>query len=162
MQALIGALPWLLISVPLAVIVHELGHAAFGRLAGLQIKRIAFGFGRTLAKFQIGKTELQLNAAIFSGGYCQPYPPLVWAPWREALFSVGGLLANAIAAIALCLVLWHSELSEFAEFTVILFASPQLALAIGTAIPRKTARGGTDGYHLLGLYWGKSRLKAGP
>jgi len=56
--------------IMLLVIPHELGHAFFMQVFGLQIKELSLGFGKLLAQTNIGDTLLSLRA-IPLGGYAE-------------------------------------------------------------------------------------------
>ncbi|HEX4943991.1 MAG TPA: RIP metalloprotease RseP [Usitatibacteraceae bacterium] len=59
-----------LVTVGLLVVVHELGHYAVARLAGVKILRFSIGFGRSLWMRRLGKDRTEWVIAAFPlGGY---------------------------------------------------------------------------------------------
>ena len=83
---------------PLTVIVHELGHALFGRLAGLRIPTVELGGGLGLRVIRIGGCQIRLHGLFFLGGSTQ-YADLSAdrARLRTAFGVAGGPLFNAAA-----------------------------------------------------------------
>lgn len=88
------------------IFVHELGHFAFGRLAGIPISRVSLGVGRALCSFRRGGTEYRVSM-IPVGGYVLPElgdrgQGFLRAPVRaRVLFTLGGPIANVVLAYAL-------------------------------------------------------------
>jgi hypothetical protein len=52
---------------PLAVVLHELGHALTGLCLGLEVGAITIGFGPTLAQFQLGGLPVRFHTGLLSG-----------------------------------------------------------------------------------------------
>lgn len=115
----------------LGVFVHELGHAGFGRLVGLRIRKISIGGGPALLRLRFGETRLEFSA-FPSSGRVTPYLILPYRRLPLVIFIAGGAIANL--AMAGCLaglqraVDRHSdwtgalELLTFMQVAVLLFA----------------------------------------
>jgi len=92
------------------ILIHEAGHFAAAKWAGIPVTRFSIGFGRRLWGFKYGETEYRV-AWIPCGGYVmldledeQAYFAL---PLRKrVVFALGGPVANVLGAI-LCLSLIH-------------------------------------------------------
>lgn len=98
--------------IGILIIVHELGHFAAARVAGVTVERFSIGFGPKLLKVKRGETEYALSA-IPLGGYVkmagtdisehptgESYPPNTF-PGKPA-----GVRAFIIAAGPIANVLW--------------------------------------------------------
>jgi regulator of sigma E protease len=85
------------------IFVHELGHFAAGRLAGIPISRVSLGVGRALWLFRHGGTEYRVSI-IPLGGYVLPElhdrgKSFLATPVRARMwFTLGGPLANVVLA----------------------------------------------------------------
>jgi hypothetical protein len=91
-------------ATPLAIAIHEFGHAAAGMLVGERVYRIRIGVGVTLKEFYIGETQVligrELNSGIvYSGPSVRP------GRWRTAISLLGGAAANLGAAAAIIALL---------------------------------------------------------
>ncbi len=67
------------------LVVHELGHAIAARLVGWRVSEIVIGFGRELARFQLGSTLVRVKAAPVEG-YVLPSPIRLRSPRLESAF----------------------------------------------------------------------------
>ena len=83
---------------PATVLTHELGHALFGRLVGLEIPTIELGDGFGLRTVSLGASRIELRGLFFMGGSTH-FVDLSPAPsrWRVAVGVAGGPLANGVA-----------------------------------------------------------------
>lgn len=52
---------------PAALVIHELAHAVTGRLVGLEVGGIVFGYGRAIWRFHLGAVPIRLNMWPLSG-----------------------------------------------------------------------------------------------
>lgn len=86
------------LSLVLAVAIHQLGHVLFGRLAGYRIRVVRFGRGPTLLRLRIGLGLLVVNALPVSGAV-STYRTLETVRWSRVLLIAGGCVANATALI---------------------------------------------------------------
>ena len=95
----------ILILLSLLIVVHEAGHLAAARLAGIPVAEFAVGFGPKLWSRRRGRTEYSLRA-IPLGGFVLPD---IGAPSelravplpRRLAFFLGGPLANLAAVLPL-------------------------------------------------------------
>src|SRR5262249_37696938 len=86
----------LVLSSPLAIVVHEFGHVAAGRLVGRKIYFVALGIGDSLKTFQIGEMQISVGRELHRGYVCG-FPVRPEARWRTSLYYLGGALANLAA-----------------------------------------------------------------
>ncbi|MFN0054646.1 MAG: DUF4192 family protein [Planctomycetales bacterium] len=85
----------------LACLIHELGHAVLGRLAGLSIYRIALAAGGSvLFRRRFRDCEFVLNSVPFGGHTLAAPKPGEWLRLRVCVFLLGGCLANILAISA--------------------------------------------------------------
>jgi regulator of sigma E protease len=101
----------------LLILIHEAGHLAAGRLAGIPIAEFAVGFGPRLWSWRRGSTEYSLRALPL-GGFVLPALAddaelRTFALRRRLAFFLGGPLANLLAAVPLFAALnWaHGRIS---------------------------------------------------
>ncbi|MGE0490063.1 MAG: site-2 protease family protein [Vulcanimicrobiota bacterium] len=85
---------WLLLCLPVAAVLHELGHLLMARLLGFRPWCIHLGFGPMVIRGRWKELEVTVSAFPFTG-----YPELLSQPgrWRWSLYLTGGMLANAAA-----------------------------------------------------------------
>lgn len=92
--------------VGLLIFLHELGHFAMARWAGIPIARVSLGVGRALWSFRRGGTEYRISL-IPIGGYVLPdirdggRQFLSTPVGSRILFTIGGPLANLLVAFVL-------------------------------------------------------------
>jgi regulator of sigma E protease len=92
--------------VGVLIFLHELGHFAMARWAGIPITRVSLGVGRALWSLRRGGTEYRISV-IPIGGYVLPDirdggASFLATPVRaRILFTLGGPLANVLVAFAL-------------------------------------------------------------
>src|SRR6185369_13119483 len=89
-------------TLSLIIILHELGHFLVAKWMGIPIARFSVGFGPKLWGFKLRETEYWLSL-IPCGGYVLPALENLDAfekiPLRRrVLFSLGGPIANIVAA----------------------------------------------------------------
>src|SRR5690242_16170372 len=110
-----------IVSFVAALVLHELGHYLAARVCGVPIKRAGFGWGPKLFGVQVRNVDYELRL-LPVGAYIQlDMAALQTRPLVQQLFVLGaGIGMN----FALAIVTWGS-----------LFASLNLALAIGNLIP---------------------------
>ena len=92
----------------LLILIHELGHLAAARLAGIPVASFSVGFGPKLWKRRYGQTEYSLRAFPL-GGFVAPATDereLNGIPLRKRLiFFLGGPLANLFVALPILSIL---------------------------------------------------------
>jgi len=86
------------------ILIHELGHLLAAKFCGIPIQRFSVGFGPRIWGFRRRGTEYRLSLVPL-GGYVLPEGEseedyLRHPAFRRILFSLGGPLANMIAAFA--------------------------------------------------------------
>jgi len=110
-----------IVSFVAALVLHELGHYFAARVCGVPIKRAGFGWGPKLFGVRVRNVDYELRL-LPVGAYIQlDMAALQTRPVVQQLFVLGaGIGMN----FALAIVTWGS-----------LFASLNLALAIGNLIP---------------------------
>jgi regulator of sigma E protease len=90
--------------ISLIIFIHELGHFAAARAAGIPVEALSLGFGPVLAGKKYRGTEYRLSAIPF-GGYLMPAADIDQffriSPARRILLSLGGPAANILTAIPL-------------------------------------------------------------
>jgi len=108
-----------LVALSVLVFFHELGHFSVAKLFGVKIERFSIGFGKILAKKQIGDTEWVISA-IPLGGYVKMkgqddsdplkknYDPDSYTskkPWQRILILLAGPFANFLLAFFIYFVI---------------------------------------------------------
>ncbi|WP_200764044.1 RIP metalloprotease RseP [Nitrosophilus alvini] len=119
---------------------HELGHFLAARLFGVKVERFSIGFGKVIAKKQIGETEWALSS-IPLGGYVKmkgqddtdptkkSFDPDSYnskKPWQRIIILFAGPFANFFLAFLL-------------YFTIALMGSDTYAPVIGEVLPNSAA-----------------------
>ena len=125
MSSLDGAAQWLLtagvtvLGFALLIVIHELGHLAAARLAGMRVERFSVGFGPVLWSRRRGETEWCLSALPL-GGYVRiagmapgeavdPADRGAYAnqpAWRRFLVILAGPAMNYLAAVAIAVAMF--------------------------------------------------------
>jgi membrane-associated protease RseP (regulator of RpoE activity) len=125
-----------------ALVLHELGHYFAARVCTVPIKQAGFGWGPKLCGVRAGEVEYQLRLLPI-GAYIQMDMIALQArPLWQQLFVLGaGIGMN----LALCVVTWGS-----------LFASLNLALAIGNIVPFYQLDGWKSGMVIWRRMFGRS------
>ncbi len=89
-----------------SLFVHELGHALFGRLAGLRVTSFGLGLGRPFLAFGCGGMRVYLARKGLAYGATFLNPDTVTVPrGRLLLFLIGGIVAQLVLAL-LALAAW--------------------------------------------------------
>ncbi|MFJ8063941.1 M50 family metallopeptidase [Psychrobacillus sp. NPDC096426] len=137
----------ILLSLWLAITIHELGHVVAGKAGGFEF--VFFISGPVQCLKTVDGISLKENKIwLFLGGVALMIPPRVGykkLAKKEALFVAGGPVASVLIGI-LSLALYY--LSGYILFMY--FAIMNIAIFCATAIPLKTSMK-TDGYVLLTL-----------
>jgi len=146
MSSLDGAAQWLatagvtVLGFALLIVIHELGHFAAARLAGMRVERFSVGFGPVLWSRRRGDTEWCLSAVPF-GGYVKiagmapgeavdPADRGAYAnhpAWHRFLVILAGPAMNYLAAVAIAVTMFATV------------GLPQPAPAAGEIIPGSAA-----------------------
>ncbi len=108
-----------LLALSVLVFFHELGHFSVARFFGVKIERFSVGFGKVLARKQIGDTEWVFSA-IPLGGYVKMkgqddsdplkknYDPDSYTskkPWQRILILLAGPFANFLLAFVIYFII---------------------------------------------------------
>ena len=131
----IGPIIAAIITLGVAVFVHEWGHFMAGRRSGIHAEAFSVGFGPILWRKTVGETEYRLSLILF-GGYVKfagmegtedKTPQQIErgfyavSPARRIFTSFAGPFMNAVLALALFFVLWGTgrKVPEYEATTVI-------------------------------------------
>jgi regulator of sigma E protease len=111
------------LGIGLLIFLHELGHFAAARAAGVQVDVFSIGFGPRLFGVVVGNTDFRLSLVPF-GGYVMVagqdpaddrYPPAkcLWAKsvGQRTLFWSGGVLMNLLFALVVFPLVFHAGVS---------------------------------------------------
>ncbi|MFM1872317.1 MAG: hypothetical protein RL398_1739, partial [Planctomycetota bacterium] len=111
------------VGIGLLIFLHELGHFAAARAAGVQVLVFSIGFGPRLCGWYAGGTDFRLSLVPF-GGYVMVagqdpsddrFPPeqCLWTKSvaRRGLFWAGGILMNLLFALVVFPLVFHAGVS---------------------------------------------------
>jgi len=152
--ALIALLPTFVVSVWLHIVLHEVGHAIAGLATGY--KPVAFGLGPL--RFERGGDGWFLRWGGWLdgvGGFAFMLPPAEVrpSPRREALYVLGGPLANLITGVPVLLL---ASTAPPGPWTVLGlgFGAAGLVIGVFNLLPLKAGTGAwlLDGAQLVQLY----------
>lgn len=129
------------------VVLHELGHAASARWAGLRTTSFGVGAGSPIATFVIRGVVVHIDAWPV-GGSCVAVPTGPNGS-RRWLFHAGGLLAQAALGLALLAMPPHWLVERIASFN--------LLVAITNLVPWRVGDVASDGWYLLDAARGERR-----
>lgn len=82
------------LSASTVIVVHEIGHAVVGWLAGIRVTHMFLGLGPPLLSWRIGRMHVVVRSFALGGGVVG-YQSGEPRKWRQAVFVAGGALANA-------------------------------------------------------------------
>lgn len=146
--------------VYVSIIVHELGHVLLAKAAGLVVGSAGAGGAdpfwvgtwRGTRLFLCRRRPLEGVTFVLPDG-------LDFKPWQFIVYTLGGILANALTAgLALLLLLWV----DFASWLWGLLAAVNGYLAFANLMPFQFRRGGvsfqSDGAQILGALRGQPRF----
>ncbi|MBI1852806.1 MAG: M50 family metallopeptidase [Planctomycetes bacterium] len=155
--AMILATAMMFLLQPITVILHELGHAVAGTLAGGTVREISIGSGRIAWQHMFGSVRFTLHRVPTHGFATVTFPPRCWLRLRVICLYAGGPLTNAsLGAIGLALFPWTNitatNKAPFAWWGAV-FAIANL-VSLGVALwPRRvmsrSGRGPTDGLGVI-------------
>ncbi len=133
---------FVLLTIGLALTVHELGHFLAARAAGIPVQRFSVGFGPALIRKQWGDTELRLGLFPL-GGYVLAAARTPDEHLRRPLsariaFILGGPFANLVAPILTLalLALVQGDLSLRGVFVEPFVLTVRLLAALLAVIPK--------------------------
>lgn len=149
--AAFGALA-LLVSFPIAIVGHELGHALTASALGLEVAGVGIGFGRVLWRFRLGRVGVQIQAWLLSGRVYVGSPSLSYLRTRLWLSTAAGPLVNAIFLGATA-HFWPRLESTMGTAAPGIWLAVNAMLVISSLLPYRTAAFGrqydSDGLALL-------------
>lgn len=127
------------LAVPIAlatgVTLHELAHAAMGRIFGIQIREIRVGRGRELFRWRLGQTTVWIGTIVDCGmvhPYCTTRPSKI----RRLLFIVAGPLMD-LSLLAFAIWLYCGGiLPDGLVWIAVIMMVTQGILLIGNLVPR--------------------------
>ena len=131
----------LLISLPVIATIHEAGHATLARAAGYRVASFGIGHGRPIFRHR-GRAGVTfyMGPRLWMGGACLAIP-LSPSPPRRWLYHAGGLIAQALLALALLpLAARWPALEIAARFNALVMCS--------NLVPWKVGPYTSDGWHL--------------
>lgn len=146
-----GALVVLLL--PFLILIHELAHAAVGKLVGLRVFAIVVGIGRTLWQGSVLDMDWAVNMVPVAGITAIGVRPMPHIRGRIFLVYLAGPASHILLALACHLAIQLLPIPDFADrvLRVLIFAN--FFLAVVNLFPRKAASiagtQGSDGWHLL-------------
>jgi hypothetical protein len=118
------------LGVLISTILHELGHAAAGRLVGIRVFGIEIGHGQIVYDFFLGGLHWRLRAFPF-GGCAHGVPRTAeFYRLRECVFVLGGPLTNVVALLIAIILLPLDQQLESTPFDGV---APVLFFALGNA-----------------------------
>lgn len=157
----LAAVVAMLLFSPLAILIHELGHAVATRLVGLHLLAIEMGSGPPRWSHRVGGTSLVLRRRFLMGGRTLHVAVNdVEQRWQGAVVLASGSLANIAVAAVLIGVLQRGVALSVSGGPTLLGAvmlgavSANLWPCLTALWPRAPEEGeshGNDGAQLLGL-----------
>ena len=122
------------VGVTVGIVAHEAGHCAFAAVASLPVTYVRIGIGAGVAHRRLGGIELHLHALPL-GGYVGVAADGKTARLRIAVFTLGGIAANAMLLGLAAWLLQADALPSLPRTALAGFALVQFALLVGSLIP---------------------------
>jgi hypothetical protein len=149
-----------IVSIWLQLIIHELGHALGGRIMGMKL--IALSIGRL--RFEQSGNGLRMRwgskiAGIGGFAFLLPPPGKAFSRLSQAVYLLGGPLANLIAALLGFLTIAMMGMTGLNKALVTVFSAMGLMLGLINLIPFYSGGFRTDGGGLIDL-WRRPNLVA--
>ena len=143
------------LSLPVRVLIHELGHALMARVVGAGAVTVSVGGGPERRSLRWAGIRFRLHAYPFAGGRTTYWLSTSRFRWRDAAVLVAGAGANVasgLAAVLLAYLLGEAESSaaQLALGGLTGFAVSSLWLAARSLMP---TRGGSTVAHLPSDGW---------
>lgn len=151
------------VSLPFLVALHEVGHAVFGRLVGLEVFQIVVGGGRTLWRGRIAGVLVSVGETPLSGLTLVSTARPRFARLQRAIVSLGGPAANLVFAAALLPLtplVFPYALPNLARAGIAALFWTSLGLALLNLVPMRVnvrgARIASDGLRVLGSLFARA------
>ena len=136
---------------PIAMVVHEIGHALCARLIGLEVSTVVIGVGRRLWRGTIFGTCFTVHAWPVLGLTYLGARNLHFLRTRLWLATIAGPLTNVLLVVATFVLV--SPQTFFGSSVALLWMVVNLITTLGTILPYTFKQGGTtlvsDGLALL-------------
>ncbi len=142
----------IVISIPISLIIHELGHLIWGVIAGL--KFLALSIGKILIFNDNGVVRIKKNVSLISTfGYCICGAHKTDEPKKInfSLYYIGGCMSNIIVAIIAMIFMVLTSNTPNISTMLGGFAFCSLLLGINNLIPTNISGFNTDGRNILDL-----------
>ncbi len=147
---------WLVL--PIATLIHEMGHA-IGVLALTSLPvEIRLGRGGSYRSVARGRLRLTFHFRGASRGFCAFHRSEV-SPLRQILIALSGPSLSLLASVGFLITALSGGLPRTLEYLFIVCFYANFHLTVSTAIPRRIASDSnegpvweTDGYTLLRLF----------
>ena len=97
---------FIVLLLPVTIVVHELGHAVFARLAGLRILTVGIGYRQVFCRMWIGQTCFYVGRPLLTGLCLCQNDDLIEQPRKVAFFVAGGPVFTLLGALAM-FGAWH-------------------------------------------------------
>lgn len=143
----IGMLVWLYVCVVISIWLHEAGHLVCGLLSGYRF--VSYRAGRLMLYRKDGRYHLGFYHLPGTGGQCLMVPQTEQGEaYPFVLYNLGGVLANALAAVVLAgagLALSH----PLARLMLFIAAAVQVIMGVPNLLSLKTIA--TDGQNIRNM-----------
>ena len=156
---------FIVFSLRIGILLHEIGHLSFAKLVGGDPKRMILGKGHEILRFKAYKIKIILNNKFNSGLALATFSNLSYYKLRLLIYTLGGVVTNGIMAYLFFLIydfnLNYLTLKEVSFPSAFIVAN--LVLAILNLIPFYTNYHGvklpSDGLNLLKIPFKKINRK---
>lgn len=137
----------LLFTLPIQLILHEMGHLIFGLFTGYRFcsfRVFSFAILKKDGKLCFGRYRVPGTL-----GQCLVIPPIGDAAIKTTPLLLGGVIVNSVTALLsfLPLLLFFNSLAPIFRFFLIGVIFWGVALALSNGIPQKNGAIANDGYH---------------
>lgn len=152
--ALVGVVS-MLVSIPVLVTIHELGHLACGLFTGYRFVSFRI-FNITFIRID-GRLKIKRFAVAGTGGQCLMLPPnLPVEKIPVGLYNAGGVIANLLVLAAVSPLLWCDLTPVIYEFVTV-FIIVDIIIILMNGIPVRNCKITNDAGNILLL---RSNMRA--
>lgn len=143
----VGMVLWLYVTVLLAIWLHEAGHLVCGLLSGYRFA--SYRAGRLMLYRKEGRMRIGFYHVPGTGGQCLMVPQTEQGePYPFVLYNAGGVLANALGAIALAGA-GLAVSQPFLRLMLLVAAAIQVIMGVPNLLSLKTIP--TDGQNIRNM-----------